>query len=577
MTRFVVAFLAGMALFVVAESARGVSSERERERGEDVLARSRWFYGQRAFPRASIPRGAYLRARRQAAKLPHFPGPRPDSRRRAGRPRAANASFAWTSIGPRAIDTPATLDDSGRVTSLAVQTTQIVYAGAAGGGVWKTTDRGLHWSPVFDGQPSMSIGAVAIDPNNASNVFAGTGEANFAADSYYGTGLYKSPNAGASWFRLGGTRFEDCAISAIVVKPGDPKTIGVALGSAGVGGKTGCAITRTGVHVSTDGGVTWALEAPRPGGFFAPAEATDLAISPGNASVWFAGMRNGSVWRSMDSGQTWGPVMIDAKGARTSIAISPSSPKYIVAAVEVPPNGSTAETVDVLVSGDGGTTWSKPLPVPTSATLCGTNGQCWYDLTVTFDPSTPRTFYLGTVRLFRCNRPIGGGWSFSQVASAIHSDFHALAHDSLGDLWTGSDGGVNTLRWTPLTEFIVGRSADLAITEFEPGISGDLSQIVGGTQDNGTVLFTGPQQWTQIFGADGGFSASDVANRSTVVASSQNFSFRRSTDSGATWTTITPARPTGDTAQFYSPLVSEPGAPNTLYAGSQTLWRTTSG
>jgi hypothetical protein len=166
--------LAALAAAVaLATPAAAQSGEPPRDRGEDIRAREAWFYGQRAFPRATIPRGAYLRARRRAARLPHFPGPRPGRPTEKGRPRVANASFAWTPIGPRAIDAPGTLDDAGRVTSLAIQSNQIVYAGSAGGGVWKTTDRGVHWSPLFDAQPTMAIGAVAIDPNNASTVYAG--------------------------------------------------------------------------------------------------------------------------------------------------------------------------------------------------------------------------------------------------------------------------------------------------------------------------------------------------------------------------------------------------------------------
>jgi hypothetical protein len=578
--RIGLAALASVAVLVTAPATLSAPASRKGERGEDVRAREAWFYGQRAFPRALIPRGAYLRARRQAAKLPRFPGTRPrrpasKRRRQAARPRAA-ASFAWTPVGPRPIDAPGTLDDAGRVTSLAVQSTQVVYAGAADGGVWKTTDRGLHWSPMFDAQPTQAIGAIALDPNNSSRVYAGTGEGNFGGDSYYGAGLWTSPDAGASWLRRGGTLFDGCAITAIVVKPGDPKTIGVAVAGATVGGAGGCPLTKTGVYVSTDGGVTWDLRLPRPGGIFKPAEATSLAISPSDPTLWYAGLRNGSVWRSTDSGQSWGPIMIDTKAgaARTALAISPANPKFIVAAIDVAAAPPTGETVDVFVSGDGGITWGNRLPVPSSATLCGMNGQCFYDLAVTFDPATPRTFYLGTVRLFRYNRPVGGGWGFSQVASAIHPDFHALVHDALGDLWTASDGGINTLRWTPNSQFIVGRSADLSITQFEPGISGDLTQLLGGTQDNGTLLYTGAVQWKEVRGGDGGFTASDPSTRSTLVASAPNFVLNRSTDTGATWKPITPTRPVGDTKQqFYSPLISEPGAPTTLYAGSQTLWR----
>jgi photosystem II stability/assembly factor-like uncharacterized protein len=550
----------------------GESPAASEDEGEDPLARDEWFYGQRAFPRLSIPAGAYLRARRQASKLPRFPFlPEVASATAALQ---AGSSFAWTPIGPRPIDPPGTLNDAGRVTSLAVQNAQTVYAGAAAGGVWKTTNGGLNWNPVFDRQASLAIGSITIDPNNANTVYVGTGEANFSADSYYGAGLFRSTNGGVTWFKLGGNRFDSCSISDIVVKPGDAKTIGVAVVGSGVQGPTACAASRQGVHVSTDGGLTWALKAPPPGGIFSPFGVTDLAISPAAPAVWFAGTAIGEVWRSTDSGQSWGPTLIVSKGARTSLAISPSNPKLIVAAVEMPATATTTATADLFFSGDAGTNWnSTSLPVP--AGLCGGNGQCWYDLALTFDPSNNRVFYLGAISLFRYAFTPGSGWSATQVASAVHVDFHALAHDPAGDLWLGSDGGVYTLRWTPLSQIIVGKSGDLPITEFEPGISGNLSQLIGGTQDNGTLRYSGTLRWDQILGGDGGFSASDPGNSQTIYASQQNFRFSRSTDGGATWTSITPTLPTGDRGLFYSPFTNEPGQPNTLYAGSQRLWRST--
>jgi hypothetical protein len=545
----------------------------DEDEDEDPLARDEWFYGQRAFPRGAIPAGAYLRARRQAAKLPTFPfSPETMGAAEALQP---GLSFAWTSIGPRPIDSPGTLDDAGRVTALAVESPQTVYAGAAAGGVWKTTSGGLNWNPVFDRQASLAIGSITIDPNNSQNVFVGTGEANFSADSYYGAGLFRSSNGGVTWFKVGGSRFDSCSISDIVVKPGDSKTIGVAVVGSGVQGPTACAASRQGVHVSTDGGLTWSLKAPPPGGIFSPFGVTDLAISPAAPAVWFAGTTLGEVWRSTDSGQHWGPALIASNGARTSLAISPTNPKLIVAAVELPATSTTAGTADLFFSGDGGTNWnSTRLPVP--AGLCGGgNGQCWYDLVLTFDPSSNRVFYLGGVPLFRYAFAPGSGWSVNPVASAVHVDFHALAHDPAGDLWLGSDGGVYTLRWTPLSQIIVGKSGDLPITEFEPGISGNLSQVIGGTQDNGTLRYSGTLRWEQILGGDGGFSASDPGNSQTIYASNQNFVFNRSTDGGATWTNITPTLPTGDQGLFYSPFTNEPGQPNTLYAGSQRLWRST--
>src|SRR4051812_33358802 len=156
----------------------------EPDEGEDILGREEWFYGQRAFPGKAVPKGAYLKSRKQAGKLPRFPLVAGRLGAAGGRLPTAGGSFAWSSIGPRPIHSTAPLDDAGRVTSLAVQTDQTGYAGAAGGGVWKTTNGGLNWTPLFDKQASLAIGSIAIDPNNSNNVWVGTGEGNFSADSY---------------------------------------------------------------------------------------------------------------------------------------------------------------------------------------------------------------------------------------------------------------------------------------------------------------------------------------------------------------------------------------------------------
>ena len=353
-----------------------------------------------------------------------------------------------------------------------------------------------NWTPLFDKQASLAIGSIAIDPNNSNNVWVGTGEGNFSADSYYGAGLFRSTNAGATWFKVGGTTFDGCSISDVVVKPGVSTTIGVAVRGSGVLGPTSCPVTQQGVWVSTNNGSTWTLKAPPPGGLFRPTGATDLAISPADPAKWFAGMANGAVWRSTDSGQTWGPVLIDTNGARVSLAISPSNPKTMVAAVEILPTSSAPGTADLYLSNDEGTNWNNTqIPIPPG--LCGPPpGQCWYDLVLTFDPNTNRAFFIGGLPLFREEFTAGSGWTATSVGSSIHADAHALAFDPTGDLWIGHDGGVTTMRWSPLSQIIVGRSEDLPIAEFEPGISGDLKQLVGGTQDNGTLRYTAPSNGT---------------------------------------------------------------------------------
>src|SRR4051812_30092135 len=220
------------------EATEGTPTAGEQEEGEDVGGRDRWFYGQRAFPGGTIPPRAYLRAYAQAARIP-VAG--------TGSRAVGAAPPPWTSIGPhpvQGVDFEATGKSpvSGRVATIAVDPTnaQVAYIGGAVGGVWKTTDGGSHWTPLFDDQASLAIGAIAIDPNAVSTVYAGTGEANGNPDSYYGTGIYRSTNGGTTWAKIGGATFDNCHIGEIAVKPGASATLLVAVDTDGNPGATAC-------------------------------------------------------------------------------------------------------------------------------------------------------------------------------------------------------------------------------------------------------------------------------------------------------------------------------------------------
>src|SRR2546427_116954 len=248
---------------------------------EDYLKeREEWFLGDRTLPDGSVATGLRQRALKHVDQMI-------EAQRKMGLLPAENAvplatdfpgPATWTSIGPQPINVGSsgffpfngTSSNSGRVTALAVDQKSlnggdIAYLGAAAGGVWKTTDGGLTWTPLTDQQPSLSTGSIAIDPTNSNIVYVGTGEQNFSADSYYGAGVLKSIDGGANWTQqgirvftgpFGAGRVDGGAhIGAIAVDPFNNKIVLA-------GGSRFSSPTASGIYSTPDGGHTWA---PVPG------------------------------------------------------------------------------------------------------------------------------------------------------------------------------------------------------------------------------------------------------------------------------------------------------------------------
>ncbi|HZZ64011.1 MAG TPA: hypothetical protein VFE17_00805, partial [Candidatus Baltobacteraceae bacterium] len=186
---------------------------------------------------------------------------------------APYATLKWRSIGPTVA--------GGRVAAVAgtAADPQLYYIGAAGGGVWKSSNGGATWTAVFEKEPVSAIGAVAIDPTNENVVWAGTGEANPRNDVTYGDGVYKTTDGGKTWTNMGlqATRH----ISRILIDPRDPNHVIV-----GAFGDPFRDSTDRGVYVTNDGGRTWTKTlyvGPQSG-------ASELAMDPNNPSVVYAGI-----------------------------------------------------------------------------------------------------------------------------------------------------------------------------------------------------------------------------------------------------------------------------------------------
>jgi photosystem II stability/assembly factor-like uncharacterized protein len=549
--------LAGMLTLV---GVRMLSAQRVEVR-DDPAAREEYLVRQRAYPFDRIPPNALRNARVQALRnlIPGGSGPR----------RSSTIASAWASIGPAAIAT--TPVNAGRIAAIAMGPagSSTIYVGAAQGGVWKTTNGGTSWAPLTDAQCSLAIGAITLDPVDANIVYVGTGEPNFSSDSYYGCGVLRSTDGGATWANLESSAFVSATggarVSQIVV---DPRGAGTPAGT------TLYAATSFGLYKSVTGGAAWTR-------VLNLGHVSALVMDPASSDVLYAAVgipsftTNSGVYRSSDAGVTWtrlGNGLPTADVGRIALAISPLATRAIYAAIEAP---STGDLLGIYRSADGGSSWTS---MGARGTSCST--QCWYNMALTADPTDSNRLYFSGLSLSRSN---DRGANFTDIGGAIHVDHHAFAFDpaSPTTIVAGSDGGIYRsgdlgATWTSL-------NANLAITQFYAGVSTHPTNafpILGGTQDNGTLEFRGDVAWPAVFGADGGYTATNFNTPTITFAETQwqpgsGFSGPRRQDTpGRGYVLRTNGIGLNDPALFIPPLVMSPTVPTTLYFGTNRLFRT---
>ncbi len=385
-------------------------------------------------------------------------------------------NLLWRETGPAVA--------GGRVTSVAgsARDPNLYYVGSAGGGVWKTTDGGAAWKPVFDRESVGAIGAVAIDSSNEDVVWVGTGESNPRNDVSYGDGVYKSTDGGKTWTNVGlrGTKY----ISRILIDPTDPQHVIV-----GALGDVFANSPDRGVYVTYDGGKTWQKTL-----YIGPESGiSDLASSPKAPNVIFAGVwefqrrpwtfRSGGardgLYRSLDGGRTWthlvGHGLPPGVMGRIGLAIAPSDPSRVYALIE-------SKHGILWRSDDGGATWR----LVSSNTLV--DQRPFYFSHLAVDPSNPNHVITASTLLAQS---FDGGKTFKAIALGVHPDFHAIwiAPNDPKRIIAGEDGGYALTvdggrTWT--------FSANLPIGQFyRVGLGNDNPYtICGGLQDNNS--YCGP-------------------------------------------------------------------------------------
>jgi photosystem II stability/assembly factor-like uncharacterized protein len=487
----------------------------------------------------------------------------------------AVSGMVLRSIGPAVM--------GGRIADITVDPTQpsTWYVAAASGGVWKTTNAGVTWTPLFDGQPSYSLGVVALDPGNPAVVWVGTGENVSGRHVGWGDGVYRSRDGGRTWQQMGLSASQH--IGKILVDPRDGNTVFVAaegpLWSSG---------GERGLYRTTDGGTTWTqvLAIDENTGV------TDVEFDPANADVLYAAayQRRRHVWsflgggpksgiyKSTDGGDTWRRIDVGLpKGdmGKIGLAVTPADPRVVYATIE-----ANDEERGFYRSRDGGESWERR-----NGYISGGTGPHYYQ-EIEASPHDPDVVYQMDV-FIQVTRDGGATFEMLETGRDKHSDNHALWIDPEDGhhLLVGTDAGVyesfdDGTTWRQFPNLPVSQFYKVALDNAEPFFN-----VLGGAQDLGTLH--GPSRTTNLegvrnedwyvpMGADGYGVAIDPEDPATLYLETQVGNLYRYDRRSEEALAIQPQPAPGDPPERWnwdSPILISPHAPHRLYFGSQRVWR----
>jgi len=552
-------------LFFISDNNKIV--DEDLEHGPDTRP-NEWAWMQRTYPYFDESPTARVEAIEAAKQL----------RAESKRLNKVNEDMVWEFAGPTNV--------GGRIVDIEFNPIEpnIVYAGAATGGVFKSTDTGLNWSPIFDEQLNLSVGDIGIDPQNPDVIYVGTGEANGGHNNFPGAGMFKSNDAGETWSHIG--LDNTASIGRIIVHPSNSNVV-----YAAAVGSYFKPNPERGVYKSIDGGDTWENEG-KPILFVSDSTgAIDLVMHPTNPNILFAAMwervrgartshLNGptsGVYRTLDGGATW-TELGEANGlpnsatttiGRIGLAISQSDPDILFALYN---DGSNY--IGLYKTDDLGDTWEKLDPSNTIRN--GGGGFSWYFGQIRVKPNDPETVYVLDVEYMHSTNG-GTSWQRDRPTNT-HVDHHALAfHPNNPDyLILGNDGGINIstdggTTWKPPVQLPITQFYEIGLDATNP------ERLYGGTQDNGTNRTkTGSlSDWDHIYGGDGFYVIVDPTNPDIIYAESQFGALGKWTASDG-WDGATSGIGS-EGSNWSTPVVMDPNDPRTLYYGTNKIYRTTTG
>lgn len=476
---------------------------------------------------------------------------------------------------------------SGRITAIDVVESDpdIIYAGSASGGLWKSTSGGVDWEPIFDEQGAASIGAVDIHQKNPSIIWVGTGEGNPRNSQTQGAGIYKSIDGGRTWQFMGLEKTRN--IHRVIIHPDNPDIV-----YAGVQGNAWADTEERGVYKTIDGGKTWEkilYNNQRTG-------IGDLVMDPGNPNKLFAAMwefrrwpwffesggEGSGLYMTLDGGESWKKLtsedgLPEGELGRMGVAIAPSNPDKVYAIIESKKNAIYRST-------DGGYTWEKRQEFEEDPQV---GNRPFYYAEIYVDPfNENRVFSIYTF----LSESIDGAKSFESLYpyyNWVHPDHHALwlSETSEGFMIDGNDGGLNITydggkNWRFIPNLPAGQFYHVNVDMEIP------YNVYGGMQDNGS--WQGPAYvwraggirnayWEELYFGDGFDVVIDKSNPRYAYAMSQQGNIGRVDRQTGSARFVKPTHPEGEQLRFnWNAAVNfDPFDEETIYFGSQYVHKST--
>src|SRR3954454_10012591 len=522
-------------------------------------------------------------------------------------------SLKARSIGPAVM--------GGRVSDIAIDPRNpfIFYVGLAHGGVFKTGDNGVSFDPIFDKQPALSIGAIAIAPSESDVIWVGSGEANDRNSSGWGNGVYRSTDGGENWQNVG--LKDSRAIGRIIVHPKNPETAYVA-----VSGHLWIDGGERGLYKTTDGGKTWkpVLQAPAPQN--ARTGCCDVAFDPSNPEIVYAalyarrrtpwsftagpdasdGQDVGGIFKSTNGGATWKKLAggLPAQTGRIGLAVSASNPKVVMAIVQSFEGGSgqltdlRSKSGGVFRSEDSGEKWTR---------MSAIDPRPFYFSQIRIDPANDQRIYVLEFAVLVSD---DAGRNFREdLSEKLHPDCHAFAIQPgtapapkppkpedknkppkppvSQRLLLGTDGGVyqsfaGGKNWDHLNKIPAGEYYRISLDDTKPYF-----RIAGGLQDNEN--WVGPSavqskegiqnsDWTALAGGDGFYVLFDPTDHDTFYAESQEGEIHRINLRNGELRRLRPQPAEGQPRYRFhwnSPMVMSKHNPGVIYLGGNCVFKLT--